>query len=112
MQVHAIAKYAPLSPSKARLIMQDLRGLPVPEALTRLRFTPKPGARIVAKVLASAAANAENNYNLPPDSLRIAALYAGDARTLRRFKARARGRAGEIRRRTSHITVVVANDEG
>lgn len=112
MQVRATAKFVPLTPFKARLIMQDLRGLPVGEALTRLRFTPRPGARLVAKVVESAAANAENNYNLLPDSLRIAALYAGDARTLRRFKARARGRVGEIRRRTSHITVVVANDEG
>ncbi len=110
MQVTATAKYAPLSPRKARLILQGIAGLDVEEALVTLRFTPKPGARIVTKVLEAAVANAENNYDLARDSLRVANARAGDARTLKRYKPRARGRVGRINRRTSHITVVVSND--
>ena len=110
MNVRATTKFAPITPRKARLILQGLRGMSVEDALLALRFTPKPAARTVAKVLESAIANAENNYNLARDDLRVAAAYAGDARTLRRFKPRARGRAGMIRRRTSHITVIVSDD--
>ncbi len=111
MQVQATARFVPISPRKARLIIQDLRGLRVQDAMVSLRFTPKPAAKQIAKVVQSAAANAENNFSLSPDRLRIAAIYAGDGRTLRRFKPRARGRVGTILRRTSHITVVVSDDE-
>lgn len=112
MQVTATAKFVPLSPRKARLILQGIAGLEVEQALVILRFTPKPGARIVTKVLESAVANAENNFDLTRDSLRVTQCYAGDARTLKRFKPRARGRVGQILRRTSHITVIVSDDGG
>ena len=112
MQVHATGKYLPLSPRKARLIFHALRGKPVEEALTILRFTPKPGAKHVAKVLESAVANAENNYSLPTDGLRIKEIYAGDGRTLQRYRPVARGRAHSILRRSCHITVVVSDGEG
>jgi len=111
MQVQATGKHLRLSPRKARLIFHDLRGKTVEEALTILQFTPQPSAKDVAKVLSSAVANAENNYNLSPDSLHISAIYAGDGRTLKRYKPASRGRAHEIRRRTCHITVVVTDDE-
>ncbi len=110
MQVTATAKYAQLSPRKARLILQGIAGMDVEKALVTLRFTPKPGARIVTKVLEAAVANAENNYDLTRDSLRVANAYAGDARRLKRFKPRARGRVGQVVRRTCHITVIVSND--
>lgn len=111
MQVRAQGKHLRMSPRKARLMMQDLRGMRVEDALTTLRFTPKPGAKDIAKVVQSAAANAENNFSLEGDRLRISAIYAGDARTLKRYKAAARGRARPILRRTCHVTVVVSDDK-
>jgi large subunit ribosomal protein L22 len=110
MQVRATAKYVRMSPRKARMILQGLRGMPVEGALTTLRFTPKPGAKQVAKVVESAAANAESNYNIAPGDLRIAQIYAGDARTLHRFRAAARGRVQPLLKRTCHITVVVTDE--
>ena len=110
-QVRAIAKYVHVSPRKARIVMQGLRGLPVEEASIQLRFTPKPVAREIGKVLDSAVANAENNHALDRGDLTVAAAYADDGRTLRRFKAKARGRVGRILRRTSHITIVVTDGE-
>jgi len=112
MEVSATAKFVQMSPRKARMIIQGLRGMSVEQALTSLRFTPKPGAKQVAKVVQSAAANAETNYSLDPDDLRIAKIYAGDARTLRRFRAAARGRVQPRVKRTCHITVVVSDQEG
>jgi large subunit ribosomal protein L22 len=111
MQVRAIGKYVRLSPRKARMIMQDLRGRPVQEALVQLRFTPKPGAKHVAKIVESAAANAESNYDITSDRLRIREIYAGDARTLHRFRAAARGRVQPQLKRTCHITVVLSDDQ-
>ena len=110
MQVQATAKFVRTSPRKVRLVMQGLRGMPVEEARLQLRFTPKPIARDVAKVLESAIANAENNHGLDPRELKIAEIHAGDGRTLRRYKAKARGRVGRILKRTAHITVVVTDD--
>lgn len=110
MQVQASAKFVRSSPRKVRLVMQGIRGLPVEQALLQLRFTPKPIARDVAKVLESAVANAENNFALDRDDLTVHSIYAGDGRTLRRFRAKARGRVGRILRRTSHITVVVTDE--
>lgn len=111
MQARATAKYIRMSPRKARLILQGLRGKPVEEALTLLRFTPKPGAKQVAKVVESAAANAESNFNIPVDMLHIESIYAGDARTLRRFRAAARGRVQPLLRRTCHVTVIVSDEQ-
>lgn len=110
-QVKATAKFVRTSPRKARLAMQGLRGLPVEEARLQLRFTPRPIAREIGKVLDSAIANAENNHALDPDDLKVAEIYAGDGRTLRRFKPKARGRVGRILKRTAHITVVVSDGE-
>ena len=100
-----------------RLEPKDLKNataldFPVPEALTLLRFLPQPSARVVWKVLRSAAANAENNFNLNPDALVIRTAVAGDGKTLRRFKARSRGRASPRLRRRSNIEIVVEGDEG
>jgi large subunit ribosomal protein L22 len=88
-----------------------VRGKKVDEALTMLQFTPTPTARVVAKVVKSAASNAENNYQMEPADLRIVNIFTGDARTLKRFRPRARGRANRILKRSSHITVVVSEEE-
>lgn len=107
MQVRATAKYIRMSPRKVRLVLQAIRGQRVEEALARLRFMPQAAARPVAKVLRSAAASAENNYNLSPADLYVAQAVANPGPSLKRFRALARGRAGLILKRSAHITVVV-----
>ena len=107
MEVTATAKFLPVSARKVRLVLDQLPGKRIDEAMTMLRFLPTPHARLVAKVLHSAAANAENNYALGREELRIKRAYAGEGRTLKRWKAKSRGRAGPILRRTSHVTVTV-----
>jgi len=107
MEVSATAKYLPVSARKVRLVLDQLPGKRVDEAIMMLRFLPTPHARIVEKVVKSAASNAENNFALDLEVLRIKRAYAGEARTLKRFKAKARGRVAPILRRTSHVTVVV-----
>ena len=89
-----------------------VRGKKVDEALTILRFAPTPIARVVAKVVKSAAANAENDFQMSPMDLKIVNILADEARTMKRFRPRARGRASPIRKRSSHITVIVAEQEG
>jgi len=84
-----------------------VRGKGIEDALTILKHTPLPGARVVAKVVQSAAANAENNLLLESEDLRIVGIYANKGPSLKRFRARARGRAGSIIKRSSHITVIV-----
>ena len=112
MQAKATAKMIRVSPRKVRLLLDELRGKSVDDGLMLLRYSGVPSARVVAKVLASAAANAENNYNMSANDLRVVAAYAGPGPTLKRFKPRARGRVSPIMRRTSHITVVVGDNEG
>ncbi len=107
MEVSATAKYLPVSARKMRLVLDQLPGKRVDEAMMMLRFLPTPHARLVEKVVKSAAANAENNYALDQAELKITRAYAGQARTLKRFRPKARGRAGPILHRTSHVTVVV-----
>jgi large subunit ribosomal protein L22 len=107
MEVSATAKYLPVSARKVRLVLDQLPGKRIDEAMMMLRYLPTPHARLVAKVLHSAAANAENNYSMDRDELRIKRAYAGEGRTLKRWKAKARGRVAPILRRTSHVTVVV-----
>jgi large subunit ribosomal protein L22 len=107
MEVSATAKYLPVSARKVRLVLEQLPGKKIEEAMVMLRFLPTPHARLVEKVVKSAAANAENNYALDTGELKIKRAYAGEARTLKRFKAKARGRVAPILRRTSHVTVVV-----
>ncbi len=111
MEVSATAKYLPVSARKVRLVLDQVRGKPVEEAMMMLRFLPTPHARLVEKVVKSAASNAENNFALDVADLRIKRAFAGEARTLKRFKAKARGRGAPILRRTSHITVVVEEEQ-
>ncbi len=108
MEVRAIAKDTGVSPRKVRLLVDMVRDRKVDEALTLLRFARTPTARVVAKVIKSAAANAENNYQMTPSDLKIVRIFADEARTLKRFRPRARGRVNTIFKRSSHITVFVA----
>jgi large subunit ribosomal protein L22 len=103
----AIAKYVRVSPTKARRVINLVRGLPAKEALTVLQFAPQAASEPVYKVLASAIANAENNERLDPDSLLVSEAYVDEGPTLKRFRPRAQGRAYRIRKRTCHITIAV-----
>lgn len=107
MAVQAIAKNIPISPRKLRWIVNQVRGKRVNDALNILRFSASPSAHEVAKVVKSAAANAENNLLMDPEGLLVVEIYANEAPTMKRFVPRARGRAGKVNKRTSHITVVV-----
>jgi large subunit ribosomal protein L22 len=108
MEVRAISKDTGISPRKMRLLVNMVKGKKVEEALNILRFAPTPNAQVVAKTIKSAAANAENNFQMTPSDLKIVKITADEARILKRFKARARGRANQILKRSSHITVVVS----
>ena len=103
----AKARFVRVSPSKARRVIDLVRGKSVAEALDILRWAPQAASEPVAKVIASAAANAQNNNGLDPATLVVATVYADDGPTAKRIRPRAQGRAFRIRRRTSHITVVV-----
>ena len=111
MEVRAVARDTGISPRKVRLLVDMVRGRGVDEVLTMLRFAPSPAARVVAKVVKSAIANAENNFQMTPSDLRIVGIFADEARTLKRFRPQARGRASPILKRSSHITVIVAEQE-
>jgi large subunit ribosomal protein L22 len=112
MEVKAVAKNTGLSSRKVRMLLALIKDKPIEEALSILRFQPSPAAQTVAKVVKSAAANAENNFQLTPADLRIVRVFADDAPMAKRFQPRARGRADRILKRSSHITVVVAEQEG
>lgn len=103
----AIARHVRMSPTKARRVVNLVRGLPAKEALTVLQFAPQAASEPVYKVLASAIANAENNEALDPDSLLVSEAYVDEGPTLKRFRPRAQGRAYRIRKRTCHITIAV-----
>jgi large subunit ribosomal protein L22 len=103
----AVARFARVSPMKARRVVDLIRGMPVDEALALLRFAPQAASDIVYKLLESAVANAESAEDLDRDSLVITKAKVDDGPTLRRFRPRAQGRAYRINKRTSHITVVV-----
>ena len=109
--MRSYARNALIAPKKARLVLDEIRGKRVDEAMSLLRFMRTPRARIVAKAVRSAVANAENNYNLQPRALLISKAYAGDGLTYRRMLPRARGRADIMRRRRSNITIVVQDEE-
>ena len=111
MEVRAVAKNTGIPASKMRPLVNMVRGKTVDEALTMLSFTPTPKAKVVAKVVKSAAANAENNFQMTPADLRIVSIFADEARAMKRYRPRARGRASPIRKRSSHITVIVAEQE-
>ena len=112
MEVKAVAKAIRVSPRKVRRLVDMVRGKTVDEALTILRFTPTPTARVVAKVVKSAAANAENNFQMSLSDLKIVSGFADEARSLKRFRPRARGQVSHIIKRSSHITVIVDEVEG
>ncbi len=107
-EVRAQAKWVRTSPRKARLVVEHIRGRSVPEARTVLAFTTRAAARDVEKVLRSAIANAEANHGLIGDDLYVSAAYVDEGPTLKRWRARARGRAARIRKHTCHITVKLA----
>jgi len=107
-QVRAQARWVRMSARKARLVLDNIRGRTVPEARTVLAFTPRAAAREIDRVLASAVANAESAHGLDGDELVVVGAYADEGPTLKRWRARARGRVNRIRKRTCHITVVVA----
>jgi large subunit ribosomal protein L22 len=111
MRVKATAKFLRHSTRKTRLVTQAIVGLPVTEASAMLKFMPQEAARDVAKVLNSAAANAENNHELAPDDLYVVEAIANEGPTLKRFRPRAQGRAFAIHKPMTHVTVVVENRE-
>src|SRR5881409_856153 len=104
-EVRAVARWVRMSPRKARLVAEHIRGRSVPEARTVLAFTPRAAAREVEKVLRSAVANAEANHNLAGDDLVVSAAFVDEGPVMKRWRARARGRAVRIRKPTCHITV-------
>jgi len=106
-EAKAVAKYIRISPRKVRQVVDLIRGKDVNEALAILKFTPKRASLPVTKVVKSAAANAEHNYDMNKDDLYVAACYVDQGPTLKRWQPRARGRADLLRHRTSHITVIL-----
>ncbi|HLS23687.1 MAG TPA: 50S ribosomal protein L22 [Pseudogracilibacillus sp.] len=104
----AVAKQVRIAPRKARLVIDLIRGKDVGEATAILRHTNRAAAPIIEKVLQSAIANAEHNYEMDPDNLVISEAYVDEGITLKRYRPRAQGRASAINKRTSHITVVVS----
>jgi large subunit ribosomal protein L22 len=111
VRVSATAKYIRRSTRKTRLVTQAIVGRPVAEAAAMLRFMPQGAAKDVAKVLKSAAANAENNHDLSPDDLVVVSAIASEGPTIKRFRERAQGRAFPIHKPMTHVTVVVENQE-
>jgi large subunit ribosomal protein L22 len=110
MEVKAVSKYVRISPQKARKLADAIKGRPVEAGMDILKFMPQKAAGIVEKVVRSAASNADSNHGLDVDSLVIRNLIIDQGPTLKRFRARARGRGARILKRTSHITVILADD--
>ena len=109
LTARATAKFVRVTPMKARRVIDLIRGKDAADALNTLRFAPQAASEPVAKVLASAMANAENNLDLDPRTLVVTAAYADEGPTLKRFRPRAQGRAFRVRKRTSHITIEVTS---
>jgi large subunit ribosomal protein L22 len=107
MEARAVAKFIRISPQKARLIMDEVRGKKVDEAIRVLSFSPKKGAHVLKKLINSAVANAEANKEIDVDTLYIKRIFADQGPVLKRFQPRAMGRASSIRKRTSHLTVIL-----
>ena len=107
MEARAVARYVRISPQKAGLIMDEVRGKKVDVAIQMLSFSPKKGSRILKKLIKSAVANAEANKEIDVDTLFIKRIYADQGPVLKRFRPRAMGRATRIRKRTSHLTVIL-----
>lgn len=109
MQVSAIHRFARISPQKARLVADQIRGKDVEAAVNILNFSDKKAAQLMSKVLNSAIANAENNEGADIDELKVTSAFVDEAPTMKRMRARAKGRGNRILKRTSHITVTVGN---
>jgi large subunit ribosomal protein L22 len=107
METRAVARFVRISPRKIRLIMDQVRGQQVGEALNMLSFAPQRGARILRKLINSAVANAEQNADVDVDSLYVLRAYADEGPSLKRWRPRALGRATRIRKRTSHLTIIL-----
>lgn len=107
MEVRAVGKFIRVPPRKARLVVDQVRGLPAAAALNSLKFMPNEAARLVSKVLSSAVANAENNHKLSADSLKIERIFVDEGPRMKRIQPRAMGRAFRILKRMSHITVIL-----
>ena len=110
MEVLAKRRYANISAQKCRLVADQIRGLPVENALNILSFSPKKAAELLKKVLESAIANAEHNEGADIDELKVSRVFVDDGPVFKRFRARARGRANRILKRSSHITVAVSDN--
>jgi large subunit ribosomal protein L22 len=111
MEARAQAKMVRISSRKVKLVINLVRGKSLGEALSILQFTPRAASPVVSKLLRSAAANAEHNYNLDVEKLYVKEIFVGEGPTLKRIRPRAQGRATQILKRTSHITAVVAEKE-
>lgn len=111
MEVQAITKYARMSAFKVREVTQEIQGLPALAALDIVRFSPKKASRLVGKTLTSAIANAENNNRLRAQNLMVKEAVVGEGPTLKRWQPKARGSAGPTRKRTSHIKIVLTEQE-
>ena len=111
MEVKSTYKYARISPKKARDVARAIQGMPVSDALAALAYTPRKAAQLIGKTLKSAVANAENNHELIADDLTVKEATVGDGPTFKRFKPRARGSAGAIRKRTSHLYIILTDEE-
>lgn len=107
MKAIAVAKYVRISPRKVRIVMDLIRGKGIEEARAILKFTPKAGSEVLKKVLESAVANAENNFNMNSDALYISTCFVDQGPTMKRIHPRSRGQAFKILKRTSHITIEV-----
>jgi large subunit ribosomal protein L22 len=112
MEARAVSKYLRVSPRKARQIVDLIRGKKVKEAMAILKFVPSTSTEVIIKALKSAIANAENNLDLLVDDLYVRGIWVDQGPTLKRFTPRAMGRGDVMKRRTSHITVVVGEKEG
>ncbi len=110
-EVRAVAKYVRISPRKVRIVMDLIRGKSVADALAILKFTPKRGAVLITKVLNSAVANAENNFDMDAENLFVTKCFVDQGPTIKRIHPRSRGQAFSILKRTSHITVIVSEKE-
>ena len=109
--VRASARYVRVAPRKVRLVANQVRGLQIDEARALLDFSPRGPARDIRRLLDSAAANAENNHDLPGDELRITEIYVNEGPTMKRWRPRARGRATRIDKRTCHVSVALTPTE-
>jgi len=110
MEVRAVSKYVRISPTKVRKVVDDIKGKPVESGLQKLKYMPQKAANILEKIIRSAVANADQNADIDIDLLVIRNIIADQGPTLKRWKARARGRGTRVLKRTSHITVILAEE--